>query len=240
MPSRVSRQALYLQVYSALVQRITSGNWKLGTTLPNEQELAREFGVSPGTMRKALDKLEAAQLVERRQGRGTFVLNHADGELAMRFGNIRDPSGKREVATSSRVLEQHIGLATPVEQDRLSIGARDKVLRTRRLREHRGRPYMHEEASLAVCRCPGLPSNELVGNYLITSLAQKYGTHLARATEKLSIGEAPEQIAKLLMTEPLAPVLRLERIVHSVSGEPVEWRVALCELDDEYYLAEMS
>jgi DNA-binding GntR family transcriptional regulator len=87
-------------------------------------------------------------------------------------------------------------------------------------------------------RLPGLPDKELVGNYLIASLARKYGTHLARATEKLSLAEASPEIAKLLMVEPRARLLKLDRVVFSIRDEPIEWRVALCELKDEHYLAE--
>ena len=66
MSINLTRQALYLQVYDSLAQRIASGMWKPGPPIPNEVDLAREFGVSPGTLRKALDLLEERRLVERR------------------------------------------------------------------------------------------------------------------------------------------------------------------------------
>jgi GntR family transcriptional regulator len=74
MTSRASltRSALYLQVAAALAERVASGQWQPGFPIPNETDLAREFGVSAGTMRRALDKLEADRIVARRQGRGTL------------------------------------------------------------------------------------------------------------------------------------------------------------------------
>jgi GntR family transcriptional regulator len=57
-------------------------------------DLAREFGVSSGTMRKALDMLEKERLVTRRQGRGTFINDQASGELAVRYSNIRARNGE--------------------------------------------------------------------------------------------------------------------------------------------------
>ena len=77
-----SRRPLYLQVRDALLERITNGTWKPQMAIPNELELAREMGVSPGTMRKALELLEAEHLVTRRQGRGTFVNDQASEQLA--------------------------------------------------------------------------------------------------------------------------------------------------------------
>ena len=67
-----STRPLYLQLHDAPTERVASGQWKPRQALPNEGELAREFDVSVGTMRKALDLMEAERLVTRRQGRGTF------------------------------------------------------------------------------------------------------------------------------------------------------------------------
>jgi DNA-binding FadR family transcriptional regulator len=66
-------EPLYIQVRAAILERIRSGVWKLGSAVPNEGDLAREFGVSSGTTRKALDRLESEGVLVRKQGRGTFV-----------------------------------------------------------------------------------------------------------------------------------------------------------------------
>jgi GntR family transcriptional regulator, arabinose operon transcriptional repressor len=65
--------SLYLQVSDILIQRILSGEWKPGTTLPAEPELCAEFRVARGTIRQALSKLEDEGHVRRERGRGTFV-----------------------------------------------------------------------------------------------------------------------------------------------------------------------
>jgi GntR family transcriptional regulator len=75
MPERLFTQPLYLQLRDALAARMVRGEWKVGTAIPSEDDLAREFGVSKGTMRKALDLLEGESLLIRRQGRGTFVVS---------------------------------------------------------------------------------------------------------------------------------------------------------------------
>ncbi len=65
-------QPLYAQVKTLLVQRIGSGAWKPGEMLPSEFQLAAEYRVSQGTVRKALLSLEADRLIVRRQGKGTL------------------------------------------------------------------------------------------------------------------------------------------------------------------------
>ena len=71
-----------------LVERIRSGEWKPGQLIPNEFEIAAEFGVSQGTARKAISELAAEGLVLRRQGRGTFVVEHTPAHVLFRFFNI--------------------------------------------------------------------------------------------------------------------------------------------------------
>ena len=66
-PARFSAAPLYEQVKDTIAQQIADGQWKPNLAMPNENELARVLGVSPGTMRKALDLLESEGLVVRRQ-----------------------------------------------------------------------------------------------------------------------------------------------------------------------------
>ena len=67
------RTPIFEQVHERLATQIAAGIYQVGKYLPNEADLAREMGVSTGTMRKALDQLEAEFVVTRAQGRGTLV-----------------------------------------------------------------------------------------------------------------------------------------------------------------------
>ena len=84
---------LYLQARDAVAKRIAAGEWKPGAVLPNEADLAQEFSVSPGTMRKALDLLKSERLLIRRQGRGTFVNDPASEDRIVRHCNLRELLG---------------------------------------------------------------------------------------------------------------------------------------------------
>ena len=46
---------LYSQVRDMLATRISSGDWGPGATLPNEASLAAAYGVSIGTIRRAVE-----------------------------------------------------------------------------------------------------------------------------------------------------------------------------------------
>lgn len=64
---------LYFQLFTLLKNRILNNSIPYGEQMPTEDELAKGFGVSRITAKRALDDLAAAELVERRRGKGTFV-----------------------------------------------------------------------------------------------------------------------------------------------------------------------
>lgn len=69
------RAPRHLEVARALSERILSGGWPVGTTLPNEAGLGREFGISRYRVRQAVQVLTDLGLVSRKQGVGTRVLS---------------------------------------------------------------------------------------------------------------------------------------------------------------------
>ena len=76
MPSLNSSSPLplYHQLAELLQERIRSGEYPAGVRIPSEPELARTYGIGRPTVRQATDVLVRRQLVERRRGSGTFVV----------------------------------------------------------------------------------------------------------------------------------------------------------------------
>jgi DNA-binding GntR family transcriptional regulator len=63
----------YRQIASDLTAAISAGDLAAGDLLPSEATLVQRYGVSRGTVRRALAELESAGLVESRQGHGRRV-----------------------------------------------------------------------------------------------------------------------------------------------------------------------
>jgi GntR family transcriptional regulator len=234
----LSTRPLYLQLRDVLAERVAKGDWKPGTAVPNEGDLAREFGVSPGTMRKALGRMEDERLVTRRQGRGTFVNDQAAHEFAFRFSNIRGADGER-IAGQVESAEVSEGTANELECARLRLRMLDPVYRIRCVRLHEDQPFMVEEASMPAPLFPGLAEHNGFPNH-IAVLAQQHGMLLGKAEERISIHAAPPAVAEALRVAPSSPVMVLDRVMLTLDGLPIEWRVGHCHLPAHHYLAEMS
>ena len=124
-------------------------------------------------------------------------------------------------------ISQAAETANLVEWAKLALDPGNaRVLRvTRVLDDAPDRPIALEEVVLALDRFPGLmPNSGDVPD--IVELAQRYGISLGRASERMSIVRASNDVAVHLGIATGTDVLKLDRICETVDGEPLEWRVA--------------
>ena len=64
---------IYQQLVDSIRAAIKNGDLPAGHQLPTVQEMTERLGIARGTIKRAYDELELAGLVEKAQGRGTFV-----------------------------------------------------------------------------------------------------------------------------------------------------------------------
>src|SRR5256885_1418111 len=155
LPDRDGDRPLYAQVRECLIERIRSGEWKPGQLIANEFEIAAEFGVSQGTARKAIGDLASEGLVVRRQGRGTFVVEHTPAHVLFRFFNLFDEAGAA-VIPDSRDMKVSCAVADAQERKALGLDHNARVIRIARTRTRDGTPLMAETIALPEALFPGL------------------------------------------------------------------------------------
>lgn len=109
MPLSLAKQTnklpIYQQVSEYLNREISSGRWMPGDRLPIEAELAANLGVAIGTLRKALAKLESEELIERRQGSGTYVKRAPEGKPIYTFLHLELLEGGGAPSANTLLVE---------------------------------------------------------------------------------------------------------------------------------------
>lgn len=234
---QVGFRPLYRQVKDAFVKRMFDGLWPPGFPLPSEGILAAEIGVSQGTVRKALDELEAENLVVRQQGRGTFVAQHDEKRILFQFFKLVLDDGVPRFP-ESKVLSAGVHPATTEEREGLGLAAGALVARVRRVRFIDGVPIIIETLSLPDAMFPGITETP-VPNSLYAYYSERYGVTIAFAREKLkAIGLNAEDAA--ILDRPAGhPALMVQRVALALDTRAVEWRVSLCLTDEAHYSASM-
>lgn len=230
---------LYRQVKELLMKRLSDGSWSPGQLLPSEPEIAAGLGVSPGTVRKALDEMSAQSLVIRRQGRGTFVARHDEERILFQFFRLIPDSGERRLP-EGRTISITAAKAGEVAAARLGIAPKAPVIAIERVRLLDGRPCIHERIVLPRSLFPGIERRKDLPNNLYAFYSAQYGVTIARGTERLKAVAADARQAELLDVKVGEPMLLIDRVALGVDGALAEWRVSVCHTDRTHYLSDLK
>ncbi len=217
---------LYAQIRDALIHRISAGEWPPGTAIPAELSLAAEFGVSPGTARKAIDHLcETGDLV-RAQGRGTFVAEQTPEMENFRFFPLIDAAGSRVVPS---LLTQSASTvrATGAQVTALEIEPTAMVHLIERVRAIDGVPVIDEMVAVPAVLMPGLAgAADGLPNALYPHFQAQFGVSVLTTDDRVSAVIADDRLARRLDILPETALLRAERIARDLTGRAVEHRIS--------------
>ncbi len=226
---------LYSQVKSEISRRIHAGVYATGKPLPNEFVLSQEFGVSIGTIRRAVEQLVSEHYLVRQQGRGTFVHDRRSLGVRPGFDPIKNRDGS-DIAWKFLHADIQTTEATPRERRVLELADDEtKVHRITRAREADGAVVMHEICVIPASRLK-VDENLDSGDTRIVALANGNGVAVAGVEKQLVCVGADAGLAELFEIEPDSPLLKLQIIVWDARHRPLEWRTAHCCLRDKVYV----
>jgi GntR family transcriptional regulator len=230
----------YHQVYLDLRSMIDDGQWAPGHRVPPERELAKQYGVSVITVRRALDELAREQRLERTRGRGTFVLKpriDRDLDEPMSFTEEMQTRGfdpeTRLIAARPESAGESVAAALQLEPG-------SPTLFLERLRLADGAPLLLEQVHLPAERFPGLLASDLERDSLYRILTERYGTQIVRARETFEPVLLRSREAGLLEAPARTPALLVEGIAFSAQGHPVEFGRTYVRGDRTRYYVERS
>jgi GntR family transcriptional regulator len=237
-----SFQPLYLQIKVLLERSLDNGEWRPAEALPSETVLAQRYGVSQGTVRKALDALAADNVLVRRQGKGTFVATHTEEKSSIyRFLRIRRNDGRDEYP-ESRILDVRRGKASAEMARLLDRAPGDPVILIRRVLEYSGEPVVLDEIALPGALFKGLTKAraDAYPGTLYSFFETQFGVRILKAREKLRAVPADVGSARVLKVGAGDPLLSVDRVTLTYADRPVEWRRGLCATRHHHYLNELG
>jgi GntR family transcriptional regulator len=220
-----SRLPAYVRLRDTLASRIASGEWTADAPIPSEARLAKEYGLSVGTVRKSVDGLVTEGLLERRQGSGTYVRAPSFDATLFRFFQLRETDGSQLSIPSSQLILRSLTKA-PAEAEE-ALGVRD-VIKIVRLRSLSDVPALFEEIYLPADRFNGFAdlSDINFGPLLYPLYFERFGVLVKRATDDLSFEVASDVVAGQLRLQPKDPLAVIRRTAFDINDKPVEWRIA--------------
>ena len=221
-----NRVPLYYQLEGLLREKIASGNFVAGDRLPTESELIQQYGVSRITVRQALTALAEEGLIERRQGRGTFVAERRTKKRAFE-GQTHLTGSLDEIiamglSTPVKLIEMNRVEADAHEAELLGVTVGEPVYRIKRLRSREGKPYSFVINYIPAEIGAKLTREELSTGSLLHLMETKFGIKLKDAKQQITAALADSYVAGLLDVRIGSALLCIERNVFSEAGQAVE------------------
>ncbi len=221
MPTVSTRRIAASRAYNArhihneIAEAIRAGQFGDGV-LPDEQLIARRYGVSRNVVREALDELRKEGVVARIAGRGTFVLPSRVQQPLHALRGLQEILGDHLVyeAIDAVTIPAPPGLAAT-----LGLDPGDEVYYLERIGYIDGVCVIAASTYIPVAVIPGLMKQ---GVPKLRKQLDEAGKAPASADLELSAVAADDAVAGLFGVPVGHPLLFFRRVMYGAGGDPVE------------------
>jgi DNA-binding GntR family transcriptional regulator len=225
---------LYEPNYAYLVRtlrgQIASGELRPYDRLPSESQLCKRFGVSPMTVRRAINILSAQDLVVTQKGRGTFVKSMRFWSATFSLEGLQCLFDD-EAGTTIKLLEASIKQADESTARKLAIKAGLSVVYIRRLIYWQEKPYLYHWEYLVYDPLRPIVESEMEVTSLRGLFKETGGLSLKSSVIAIEAAVLSAEEARMLLSQAAAPAFHIEHIIYDFDGKPVSWGSFTCPGD---------
>ena len=217
-------EPMYIKIHNQIKREIENHDYKVGSKIPAERQLAQKFGVSRMTLRQAIKTLEDEGILEQRVGSGTYVANQKVQEKmsgVMSFTDITHANGQ---TPSSKLISYRFGKPSLSEMERLNLDDKQEVLRMERIRYADDVPICYEVVSIPQSLVKNMSKAD-ISSHLYQTL-EKNGYKVGRVTEYISAAVANENSARLLDAKKGEALITRLQVTELSNGMPFEYTMA--------------
>ncbi|MGV6848911.1 MAG: UTRA domain-containing protein [Marinibacterium sp.] len=132
-------------IVDEVTRRIADGQWAQGALIPNEADLATEFGCSRSTVNRALRELAGQGVLERRRKAGTRVCEMPQSQARLEIPIVRQQVERRGGAYGYHLLERKDTVPPAAVAALLALRTGQAALHLRSLHTADGRGFVYED-----------------------------------------------------------------------------------------------
>jgi len=233
---QTSDEPLFLQVKDALSTWINKGlrNGTLspGDRVPSERDLSTKLDVSGITVKRALNELEQDGLVQRIQGRGSFIARPRKILLGLeRLYSLTTVAQERGMTPTRKCLELSSIPATENIANQLQVEIGEPVAKLIRLRLVDAIPLAVDTSYMPLAHFPGILDIDFDEHSLYDVMTNTYNTEPIRAREYLEPTLINKTEAELLEIQEGSPAMLLARLAYGTDDTPLEFNKSIVRGD---------
>lgn len=217
---------LYVQLKDKLLKDIKM-HYKVGDIIPTELKIEKEYEVSRITVRKAIEELEKDNIIEKKQGRGTFVKEQKILYDANSIGSLTQRLAKQKDVLKTKSIEFIIIEDDHYVKDLLKC---DTLLCIKRTRLLNNMPFALMLNYLDISKVPKLEDKFNIES-LYTFLQNEYNIEFYNAKETVEAKNATNIEAKKLDIKERDALLSLHRLSFDKYNDPLEYSDIVIKAD---------
>ncbi|MDR6958504.1 GntR family transcriptional regulator [Pseudomonas brassicacearum] len=214
---------LHTQLRDVLRARILDGEYPQGSQMPSESELGALFSVSRITVRQALGDLQKEGLIFKIHGKGTFVAKAKTFQNVSTLQGLAESMAGHGFEVINRLHSFKFITADKQVAARLKIAEGQMVAQIKRVRLINREPISLEITYLPQALGERLEKADLVTRDIFLILENDCGLALGHADLAIDAVLADDDLSRALEVEPGSPIMRIERLTHDASGQPLDF-----------------
>ena len=220
---------LYHQLADILLEKIRSGEYPAAAKIPSEHELAETYGIGRPTARQATDLLVRKNILVRKRGSGTFVMEQPKEIDLFSLGGTISSFREKGIMLQTSII-QGIQL-TNVPEDQENPFSREKAYYLSRLSRVSDKPVLIENIYLHPALFFGIEKFDLEGRSLSRIVAEKFYLTPVRGNQNFRIGFPDGGKAAMLHVSNTTPILIVKRFLHFPQIENGIYAELYCRTD---------
>ncbi len=222
---RANPQKLYCQLASVLKARVEEGQWEVGSRIPTEEELCRQYDVSKATVRLAVDELVSLGYLKKFQGKGTFVRRRTPERRIALLTSLAEDGSCSNPSCTARLVECSVVVPPQDVRAELNLGDDDECQYISSLTIELNAPHLLRKAYLPRTLLPspmGRDDAQRAAREGVFELVEsRCGLKIHRVRETIDVVAAEGADAAHLQVASGTPALRARHLCAAFGGIPV-------------------
>lgn len=227
---------LHVQLSQIIKNMIISKELVEGTYLMPERELCKIQNISRMTVNKAILSLVNEGLLERKQGKGTFVAYKKQKHKFQNLKGFTEVMNEKGLSVKNKILNFELKTQNENVREKLNIEDENELIfKIKRLRIIEDEPFALETVYVPQKMCFDLNEKLVEENSLYTLFRERYNYKTKKAVQTIDPTKLNKSDANILKQRVNSLALKFDRVVYTQDNEILEYAISIFTSDKHQY-----
>lgn len=232
---------LHTQLYQIIKDMIKNEELVEGASLMPERELCKLQNISRMTVNKAIINLVNEGILERQQGKGTFVAYKKQNYRFQKLKGFTEVMTDKGFSINNKILEFEVSTQNNHVREKLEIENKDEVIyKIKRLRIIENEPFALETVYIPEKMCRGLKEKLKENDSLYKLFRKEYNHKIDKAIQTIEPIALNKDNSNILNRDINSLALKFDRKVYVKEGNVLEYTISIFTSDKYQYQIMMT